>query len=139
MAEPDLRKPTVLIEGQQDLFRAFKTADREARLFLRSEFRMVAEPVRRQAEELALTRIRNMRTSPKWARMRTGVTQRLVYVAPRQKGTRGRRAGRRPNLADLLMGRAMEPALDMNEPRIERAVERVFDEIADHFNRGGHL
>jgi len=130
-------RPAVLVEGEQQLFRAFAKADRESRLFVRREFRAIAEPTRREAEALALSQIRNMPKSPKWAGMRTGVTQKLVYVAPRQKGARGRRAGRRPNLADLLMGRAMEPALRRTEPGIERRVERAFDDIVDHFNHGG--
>ena len=132
-----VERPAVLIEGQRELFRAFARAEREERLFLRREFRAVAEPVRRQAEVLALTGIRNMPKSPKWAGMRTGVTQKLVYVAPRQKGVRGRGPRRRPNLAALLMGRAMEPALRQNEARIKRGVERAFDEITQHFNQGG--
>jgi hypothetical protein len=132
-------RPAVIVEGERELFRAFAHADREARLGLRRTFREVAEPVRADAEELALQTIRNMPKSPKWAKMRTGVTQKLVYVAPRQKGTRGRGRGRRPNLADLLMGRAMEPALRRHEPEIEARVERALDVVADGFNHGGAL
>jgi hypothetical protein len=135
MPVPD--RPAVLVEGERELFRAFAKADRDSRLFVRHEFRQIAEPIRSDAEQLALGQIHNMPKSPKWARMRTGVTQRLVYVAPRQKGVRGRGPKRRPNFGDLLMGRAMEPALERNEAGIERAVERAFDEIIDRFNQGG--
>jgi hypothetical protein len=131
--------PVVVVRGQRELSRAFAKADRDIRLEWRRRLRAVAEPVRRDVEELALTRIRNMPKSPKWARMRTGVTQRLVYVAPRQRGTHGRGPRRRSNLADLLMDRAMQPALNHHRADIERAVDRLLDEIADDFNRGGHL
>jgi hypothetical protein len=132
-------RPAVLVEGQADLFRALAKADRESRLFVRREFRSIAKPVADDAEQLALARIRNMPLSPKWAKQRIGVTRRLVYVAPRQRGTRGRGRGRRPNLAELLLSRAMNPALHMNEGRIRRSVERAFDDITDHFNQGGRL
>jgi hypothetical protein len=126
----------IALRGERELMRALAHADRETRLGVRRELRGVAEPVRSEAQALALTQIRNMPQSPKWGRMRTGVTQKLVYVAPRQKGTRGRRRGTRPNLADLLMDRAMEPALHHNEPRVERDLERMLDRIADDFNHG---
>jgi len=131
--------PAVVVRGQRDLSRAFAKADRDTRLRWRRTLRELAEPVRSDAEQMALTTIRNMANSPKWARMRTGVTQKLVYVAPRQKGTRGRGRSRRPNLADLLMDRAMQPALDRHRGDVERAVELLFDGIADDFNRGGRL
>jgi hypothetical protein len=118
---------------------ALKHADRETRLGVRRELRKVAAPVAADAEALALSTIRNMARSPKWARMRVGVTRQLVYVAPRQKGVRGRggRGGRRPNLADLLMDRAMLPALHRHEAETEQRLEHMLDVIADGFNRGG--
>jgi hypothetical protein len=85
-----------------------------------------------------MSSIRGMPRSPNWSRMRVGVTRNLVYVAPRQKGTRGRGPRRRPKFADLLMGRAMEPALERNTPGIERHFDQLLDQVADGFNRGGH-
>lgn len=67
--------------------------------------------------------------------MRVGVTRTLVYVAPKQRGARfGPR--KRPNLAGLLATRAMEPALDINRPLVERQLEGLLDTVADKFNRG---
>jgi hypothetical protein len=134
---PPADRAVVLVKGQRELFRAFAKADREARLFVRHEFRNVAKPVAADVEQLAVNRIRNMPKSPKWARQRIGVSQKLVYVAPRQKGTHGRGRARRPNLADLLISRAMQPALERNRAGIRRNVERAFDRISDHFNQGG--
>jgi hypothetical protein len=131
--------PAVLVRGERELSRAFAKADRDTRLRWRRTLRELAEPVRSDAEQLALQTIRNMASSPKWARMRTGVTQKMVYVAPRQRGVRGRGPKRRGNLADLLMDRAMQPALDRHRGDVERAVELLFDRIADDFNRGGTL
>jgi hypothetical protein len=125
------------IFGYRELMRAFAQADKDSRKYVRAAFREVGQPVASEAEQLALTRIRNMPRSPKWARMRVGVTRTLVYVAPRQKGTHGRGPRRRSNLADLLMGRAMQPALEHNASRLEANVERALDKVADRFNAGG--
>ena len=127
----------IALRGQRELLAALAKADRETRLGVRRELRGVAEPVRREAQTLALSEISGMAKSPKWAGMRTGVTRKLVYVAPRQRGVRGRGPGRRPNLADLLMVRAMEPALQHNERRTEAALEEMLDRVADDFNKGG--
>jgi hypothetical protein len=68
--------------------------------------------------------------------MRTGITRKVVYVAPRQRGvkTRGADPRRRPNLAQLLLDRAMEPALDRHEHEIVEAFDRLLDKMADDFN-----
>ena len=77
-----------------------------------------------------------MPSSPKWAQMRIGVTQTLVYVAPQQRGIKSRtdRRLRRPNLADLLMGRAMQPALDKNVSRVEVGVGLALDKVVRKWN-----
>ena len=131
--------PAVALRGQRELLAALAHADRETRLGVRADLRHIAEPVARDWEALALTQISGMQRSPKWAKTRIGVTRRLVYVAPRQKGVRGRGPRRRPNLAPLLLTRAMEPALERHRLQIERELEHTLDVIADDFNRGGHL
>ena len=127
----------VAVEGLAGLQRALRNADRDVRLGVRKELRHVAEPVRADAQALAAVRIRRMPQSPRWAGMRTGITRNLVYVAPRQKGVRGRGPTARPNLAGLLMDRAMEPALARHEDGIVRELDRMLDRVADQFNRGG--
>ena len=123
------------VRGLADLQRALKTADKNVRLGVRRELRQVAEPVRADAQELAAAEIRNI--GPAWSRMRTGVTRRVVYVAPRQRSRASRTNPRlrRPNLAGLLMGQAMEPALQRHQPQIEREMEQMLDRVADQFNR----
>jgi hypothetical protein len=128
---------TVRVRGMRELSQAFARADRDTRLGLRKAFREVGRPVAEDAEQLARANISHI--GEKWPRMRVGVTQKLVYVAPRQRGirTRGADPRKRPNLATLLMEKAMEPALERNAPTIERRVEAALDEVADKFNRGG--
>jgi hypothetical protein len=126
----------VHVRGLRELQAALAKADRDTRLGLRADLRNVAKPVQQDAQQLALSTIAGMPRSPRWAGMRIGVTRSLVYVAPRQKGTRGRGPEGRPNLANLLMTKAMEPALERNRPGIERSMETVLDRMADRFNHG---
>jgi len=129
----------VVVRGIRELSAAFAKADRDVRLGWRHGLRDIAEPVRRDAEQLAVQEISHI--GPRWARMRIGVTRRVVYVAPRQRGIKatGDRRKARPNLADLLMDRAMEPALHTHEHQIEAATEQLLDHMANDFNRGGSL
>ena len=126
----------VIVQGLGDVNAAFAKTDRDLRLGWRKGMRQVAEPVRQDAQASALSDIRRMPGSPKWARMRTGVTRTMVYVAPRQKGVRGRTPARRPNLADLLMDRAMQPALERHKHEITARFEQLLDQVADNFNHG---
>lgn len=121
--------PAVVVRGQRELIGLFARADKESRLELRKTLREVAEPIRSDAERLAAAGI--PRIGPRWSRMRVGVTARLVYVAPRQRGARGRdNPRRRPAFATLMEQRAMAPALARNEAQIEARVEEAFEKIA---------
>lgn len=122
------------VEGLRELNTALRQADRQVRLGIRGGLRHVAEPVQRGAEELAQSQIRRMPKSPRWSKMRIGLTRDLVYVAPRERGTRGKGGKHRPNLASLLMDRAMEPALEKHASEIERRFEELLDHAADDFN-----
>lgn len=116
---------TMRVDGLRDLHRAFAAADKTLNSELRSSLRGVAEPVRRGAEQLSLRQIRNI--GPRWSRMRVGVTQTSVYVAPVERGRKS--ATRRPNLADLLMDRAMQPALDANQEDVVVRFEEMLDTV----------
>jgi len=128
---------TFVVSGLRDVTAAFAVCDRETRLALGRDFRLVAEPVRRDAESLAIHEIRNMPLSPEWAKMRVGATRTMVYVAPKLRGLKGHRQDprRRPKLATLMMERAMEPALNKNEPQIERATEALLERVTRNFNQ----
>ena len=126
---PALSESTVHVRGLRELNRAFAQADKTLKREKNHALRRVAEPVADDAELLARLRIRNI--GVEWSRMRVGVTQRAVYVAPKQRGVRSR-AGqrfRRPNLAGLLMDEAMEPALDANARQVERELDGVLREM----------
>lgn len=123
----------VRVQGLRELQRAFAQFGAEERRALRSGLAAAAEPVRVRAEELALADIDNMRLSPRWAQMRIGVTQPVVYVAPR---ARRRQGSPRPNLAGLLMGRSMEPALDQERDEVVSLVDQLIGVVVDAFDRG---
>lgn len=129
----------IYVHGFRELSAAFAKVGGDTNREFRASERRIAEPIRRDTETLAHDRIRRMPASPLWAKMRTGVTRKLVYVAPRQRGARrqGDFRRRRPNLADLLMTRAMEPALEKNAANVEREIAALLDRVARDFNHGG--
>lgn len=123
---------TVRVKGFREVQRAFAFADPALKKRFRSTLIDAASPVERDAELLAHAGIRNI--GLEWSRMRTGVTTKSVYVAPRRAGSRtGRR--KRPNLADLMLGRAMFPALSRNEARTLAATEHMLDGLASDWER----
>ncbi len=128
-------KGAVRVKGLRELQRAFRDADKQLNKDLRAALRDVAEPVRAEAEERAVADIRNI--GDDWSRMRVGVTQKLVYVAPKERGrrTRGNPLIARPNLAPLLMERAMAPALESQENEIARGLGEMLDDLADKWER----
>ena len=123
------------VRGLRDLNRALRFADRDVRLGIRKELRGIAEPVARSAEVLAVEKI--PRIGVAWSRMRVGQTQRAVYVAPKQRGVKGRGHARRrrPNLNPLLLNRSMLPALERHEPELVANFDRMLHRVADNFNR----
>lgn len=120
----------VRVSGLRDLERAFARFGEHEKRELTLGLALAAEPVRKRAEELADENIRNI--GPEWSAMRTGVTTKLVYVAPRH-----RRAGRpgyvRPNLAPLLMDRAMSPALEENEPHVAELIDQMLGRLGEEW------
>ncbi len=130
----------VVVEGLAGLNKALKRADKETRLGIRKVERAVAVPVQLDAQRLAATEISglrrtNMKTGAEWALMRIGVTQKLVYVAPKQRGNK-RGSQKRKKFAPILMNKAMQPALDRNRELIVHKMEEALDQMADHFSQG---
>lgn len=124
-------QPRVRVEGLAELQRAFGVADRKLATELRKGLRDSAEPVRAEAEARAGTEIRNNDApgegAQDWRRMRVGVTKTSVYVAPRARATAGPR--KRRNLADLMLGRSLEPALDANVSDVTRRLDEVLGTV----------
>lgn len=121
-----LNSAEVRVHGLRDLQRALNKVDRDTAKLVRDGLKEVAEPVRADAESLAVARIRTVGTT--WSRMRVGTSPGTVYVAPK---ARSRGGSPRPNFGGLLLQRAMLPALEKNEERIEAQVADAFDRIAD--------
>jgi hypothetical protein len=119
---------SVQVLGLRELKRAFKRMGAELNTELRKELIKAAKPVAEEAESLALTKIRNMPTSPDWADMRIGVTAAaIVYIVPLRKN---RGNPKRPNLKGLLLNRAMEPALVNKQGEVVLGVDRMLGRLA---------
>lgn len=129
-AEYDIR-----VKGLREFMRATAVAERETKKLVRSELRGAAEPVRVEAEHLASSDITNI--GGPWSRMRTGISASRVWVAPKERGSKSRTltSAKRPNLAGLLMRRALMPALDAKQGEVVSRLEAAVDEIADHLER----
>jgi hypothetical protein len=128
----------VYVTGLRELSSAFNKLGGEVRKEYRTSERQIAEPIRRDAESLAMSEVRNMPASPKWSKMRIGVTRDLIYVVPRQRGVKGRGQDPRrrgPQFTRLMMDRAMRPALARNEADVTRGIEQLLDRVTQQFNR----
>lgn len=123
---------TVRVQGLKELTRAFKAISKDLDRELVGELKAAADPVKAEGEKLALTRIGNMPRSPDWAVMRIGVSkaQGLVYMVPQRR----RRGGSgRANLANLLMDRAMDPALEKHQDDVVQRVDQLLGKLGgDH-------
>lgn len=122
----------IRVKGLRELSRDFKRISKDLSDDLVKELKAAGEDVKRDAEDLALTQIRNMPRSPHWAQMRIGVSraQGLVYMVPFARSRRGRGTSR-PNLANLLLEEAMDPALERNAAKVERKVDDLLGRLAD--------
>jgi len=119
------------VHGLRELTRAFGKISKDLSDEVRDELLDAVEPVKERAEQLALSRIRNMPLSPDWADMRTGVSRArgVVFMVPAHRSRR-RSNQKRPNLGDLLLDRAMDPALEQEADSIVRGVEHALDRLA---------
>lgn len=115
----------IRVKGLRELSSSFGRMSVDLKAELRGELAAAAEPVRSTAEQLAGSNIRNI--GDQWSQMRTGVTTSLVYVAPKR---RRRRGSPRPNLAGLLMDRAMQPALDEKASEVYGLVDVMLGRLA---------
>jgi hypothetical protein len=130
---------TVVVSGFRETARAFGKVNRQFPKDLRKQLLGAAEPVRADAATLAGAQIRNMGIGKPWSGMRVGGGVTIVYVAPKLKGRKSKfdSRRRRPNLADLLMERAMKPALERNREEVARRAEKALDEMQRDWGLGG--
>ena len=127
----------VRVLGLAELERAFGRADRAVRADMRDALAEAAAPVRSDAQRLAGQNISRLGAGRPWSRMRIGVSRTVAYVAPVERGIKGRGGQRlrRPKFGTRLMNEAMQPALDMNAAQVERRVEKLIDEVANVWER----
>jgi hypothetical protein len=122
------------VEGLRELRTAFAVAGNGMAKDLDAALKSSAEPVKRSAETLAVSRIPKMhitRSGVPWDTMRIGITRHTVYVAPANR--RGRY--RRRNLFDLLMDRSLSPALEENRGRVEQEVKDAVRDMGRAWER----
>jgi hypothetical protein len=118
----------IRVHGIHELERSFGRYGNDLKKGLRRELAAVAEPVRFDASNLARSEIRNMTLA--WSQMRIGVTKgTVVYVVPKKRGLKSGPKKRRP-FGDLLMEKALQPALERNREKIEAGVEKMLDVVA---------
>lgn len=127
----------VRIEGLRELERAFKLYGRGLEKGVREALEAGAEVVRPDAEMLTRSALKPA-VNVDWSQMRVGVTRRMGYVAPAQRGNRARRPSRKARGAKfkaLVMGRGLEPALDKNISRVEREFVDALVDLARAWGR----
>ncbi len=117
---------TVRVKGLRELDRALNAYNKDVKKDMRKELRVVAEPVRALAEQMAVGNIGNIGSV--WSRMKLGVTSRVVYVAPRARNKGG---SPRSNLGALLMEQAMQPALDSRTDEVINGLESWLGRVGD--------
>lgn len=120
--------PTVRIRGLRELNRALNAYDKDLRKEMRAELRIVAQPVKELATSLALGEITNM--TAHWARMRLGIAAKGVYMVPASRNAGGSPRpddGSPTSFVGLMLGRAMERALDQNSDKIVSGGEHLLD------------
>jgi hypothetical protein len=122
---------TIKVKGYTQINRAFKHVDKTVNRQWRALLVAAAEPVKRRAEQLAASEIRNVKEGDPWGQMRVGVTTRVVYVAPKRRGSKGSGPQKRPEFGPLLMDRAMEPALEENTLETMALLEVALDRILE--------
>lgn len=127
------------VDGLAGLLRAFGQADKLLREDLRDALQEAAAPVRSEARRLAGAEISHMGGEARpWAQMRTGVYQSVVYIAPVERGVKtrgGERRRRGSKFAELMLSKAMEPALEARGSQVEHRLEGLIDEVIDVWER----
>lgn len=123
----------VRIEGLRELERAFKLYGRGMEKGLREAMEAGAEVVRPDAESLARTVI-NQGKIP-WSDMRVGTTRRTAYIAPATRGRRRSSRSQAEAFKSRMLGRAMEPALERNVPRVEIEFDDALKDLARMWSR----
>ncbi len=99
-----------------------------------------AEPIRRDAENLAREDISGMKRAkkspPPWSIQRVGQTIHEVYVAPRERGVKSKTdpSRRRPNFVGVMFGKSYDPAFEHGKPAVVAFVDKWLGTVSAEFN-----
>lgn len=127
------------IENFPALAKALADTGPAVRKALRKGLVELAQPIARDATRFAIENISGIgrEKTSHWEDMRVGVARgfSLVYVAPRQRGVKGRGdlPGRRPGFADTLRDRAMAPAVDANEESLIAGADGIVNAVTGRY------
>jgi hypothetical protein len=117
----------VQVEGLAELRRALSRLSTEAGRAFRAELADLGKDIAMDASTRAVDEIRNI--GDRWSEFRVGVTAREVYVVPRERAVGRGSARKRPNLAGMLMTRALEPAMVENEVYVEQRLNEILETL----------
>lgn len=125
---------TIYVKGFQNVARSYARVGKVAKRNLTRRLKDAAEPVRQDAQSLAPNVIKNLHRGPgpggsDWSRVRIGATQKVVYIAPTERGRSRNEKKRRPNFKNLMLDRAYEPALEHNQDEVLDRLSPIFDDI----------
>jgi len=125
----------VEVEGLLEFQAAMKELEATVAADLKAGLVRAAEPVKGLATRHALESISGMKRlkNSAWEEFRIGQSAGLVYIAPKERGKK-KGGQKRPNLAALLIVKAMEPAAEDARPVVEASVEVTLREA---FARAG--
>src|SRR4029077_1016425 len=121
----------IRVVGLTELIKAFRAADAGLGKEIRKTLIETGDVVKESAQSKAGADIRNI--GLRWSDMRLGMSgDSVLYIVPARHRTTG---SPRPNLAGLLLERAMIPAADENE----ELVRHNFEDAIDNLNQNAGL
>jgi hypothetical protein len=140
----------VILAGFTELERDLKATSPALLKAMRIGLTIAVQPIKREADRLALTRISGMARArkgaakkksfigpvlPAWSVQKTGQNTKEVYMVPTEKGARARNdsALRRPNFATLMLGKSYDPALEGNRVQVLNTVDHVIGTVTRTF------
>jgi hypothetical protein len=136
----------VIVSGFTELERDLKASSPLMLKALRTGLTIAVQPIKRDADRLALTRISGMKRArktagrkagfigpllPAWSVQKTGQNTKEVYMVPTEKGARARENSglRRPNFSVLMLGKSYDPALEGNRVQVLNTVDHVIGSV----------
>jgi hypothetical protein len=129
----------VIVSGFTQLERDLKASSPLMLKAMRTGLTLAMEPIKRDADRLALSQLSGMKRSkkkpPPWSEQKIGQTTSEVYMVPTEKGARAKQtaASRRPNFATLMLGRSYDPALESNRVQVLNTVDNVIGTVTRAF------